>query len=403
MNRRRFLQLVMASAAMVPSWRLWAASTASVDTRFVLIFLRGAYDALSALVPYGDSFYYESRPTIALMRPDLNNMDAAIGLDGRWAMHPAMDDSLLSLWEAKQLAFVPFAGTGFVSRSHFQAQDWVEYGQAPVPNPDSGSGFLNRLLLELGANDHQSSGVSFTQTLSPIMRGIAQTANSPLSLSRRSKVNMSYEDHLMGMYIGHPLESMVQDGLGLRREISRELRKEMQESSRRALPAGGFALQAERMGRLLRDHPNYKVAFADIGGWDTHAAQGGARGVLANRLRGLSDGLKAMTEAMGSEWEKTVVVVMSEFGRTFRENGSKGTDHGHGSTMWVLGGGVRGGVIGGEQGDILPGKLHQDRDLPVLNEYRNVLAGLFVRQFGLSREALARIFPGCSIMDLGLL
>jgi uncharacterized protein (DUF1501 family) len=154
---------------------------------------------------------------------------------------------------------------------------------------------------------------------------------------------------------------------------------------------------------LLRDNPQYKVGFVDVGGWDTHAGQGSARGVLANRLQGLAEGLKAMAEELGPEWQKTVVIVMSEFGRTFRENGSRGTDHGHGSTMWVMGGSVRGGAIRGEQGNLAPGNLHQDRDVPVLNEYRATLAGLFKRQYGLGEDALARIFPACVPRDIGLL
>jgi len=400
MDRRNFLRLALASTAMTVSWRLWAAPTGGSQARFVLVFLRGAYDALSALVPYAEPFYYEARPNIALARPDPNNLEAAVALDGRWALHPALDDALLPFWQAKQLAFVPFSGTGFVSRSHFQAQDWVEFGQAPDARPDSGSGFLNRLLSGLGA---RTGGVSFTQSLPPVLRGTVQVANSPLRLPRQGRVDAGYEDLLLAMYAGHPLEGMVRDGLGLRREISREIKEEMQAASRLALPAGSFALEAGRIGRLLREQPQYSVGFVDVGGWDTHAGQGAARGILASRLQGLAEGLKAMAEALGPEWQKTTVVVMSEFGRTFRENGSRGTDHGHGSTLWVMGGSVKGGAIHGEQAGLGQGKLHQDRDVPVLNEYRDVLGGIYNRLYGLSPAALASIFPKSKPGDLGLL
>lgn len=403
MNRRNFLRLAVGSGAAAVSWRLWAAPTGGSNSKFVLVFLRGAYDSLSALVPYDEPFYYEARPSIAIARPAPNNLDASVRLDGRWAMHPAMDDALLPLWEAGQLAFVPFSGTGFVSRSHFQAQDWVEFGQAPGERPDGSSGFLNRLLAELGRSSSRQNGVSFTQSLPPVMRGRVQVANSPVKLAGYRAVDAGYENLLLAMYDKHALESLVREGLGLRREISKELQEEMQTASRGALPAGGFALEAERIGRLMHDHPQYSVGFVDIGGWDTHVGQGAARGPLANRLQGVAAGLKAMAEALGPEWQKTTVVVMSEFGRTFRENGSRGTDHGHGSTLWIMGGGLKGGKIVGEQSGLAQKDLHQDRDVPVLNEYREVLGGIFARQYGLDKSALAAVFPGAAPRDFGLL
>lgn len=403
MNRRNFLRLAAGAGAAAVSWRLWAAPAGSGNGKFVLVFLRGAYDSLSALVPYDEPFYYEARPGIAIARPDPDSLDAGIALDGRWAMHPAMDDALLPFWEAGQLAFMPFSGTGFVSRSHFQAQDWVELGRAPGERPEASSGFLNRLLAQLGGSSSRQGGVSFTQSLPLVMRGGVQVANSPVKLTGAGLLDGGYENLLLAMYDKHALEGLAREGLGLRREISKELQEEMQAASRGALPAGGFALEAERIGRLMRDHPQYGVGFVDIGGWDTHSGQGGARGVLASRLQGLAAGLKAMAEALGPAWQKTTVVVLSEFGRTFRENGSRGTDHGHGSAMWILGGGLKGGKIAGEQAGLGHKDLHQDRDVPVLNEYREVLGGIFARQYGLDKFALASIFPGATPRDFGLL
>ncbi len=404
MDRRGFLRLALGAAGASVTWRLWALPTGGNGTRVVVVFLRGAYDALSVLVPYTESFYYEARPNIALARPDKSNQDAALALDDRWALHPTLGESLMPFWQAKQLAFVPFSGTGFVSRSHFQAQDWMEFGQAPGERPSSSSGFLNRLLARLGTRaDPGNSAVSFTQTLPPILRGGVQVANSPLTMRKRGRgVEVGFETLLLSMYADHQLEEMVREGLGLRREISRELAEEMQTASREAPPAGSFALEAGRVGNLLREHPGYSLAFVDVGGWDTHAGQGGAKGALANRLHGLGDGLTALSEGLGEEWAKTTVVVISEFGRTFRENGSRGTDHGHGSAIWVLGGAVRGGVVRGEQTAMKPADLNEDRDLPVLNEYRGVLGGVFQKLYGLSGGDLAEIFPQASAVDLGL-
>jgi uncharacterized protein (DUF1501 family) len=206
------------------------------------------------------------------------------------------------------------------------------------------------------------------------------------------------------MYAGHPIESLVRDGIGLRREIAAELREEMQAASREAAPADRFAVEAGRVGRLLRERPQYSVGFVDIGGWDTHAGQGGVSGALATRLDALANGLGQLATALGPrEWDRTVVVVLTEFGRTFRENGSRGTDHGHGTTLMVLGGQVRGGTIRGSQAGLGPGQLHEDRDVPVINEYRATLAGLYGRMYGLSETALDRVLPGARAIDLGLL
>lgn len=399
LSRRTFLRSAAAAATLGATWRLWA-SEGKPSGRCLLVFLRGACDGLSLLVPYNEPFYYETRPHIAIAPPSADGAagQAAVALDSRWGLHPAMADELLPLWETGQLAFVPFAGTSFVSRSHFQAQDWVEFGQPPGPAPDSGSGFLNRLLAELGPG---SDGVSFTTTLPEVLRGSVRVANAPLTGKTKRPVGLCrWENRVQAMYAGHAVESLVRDGIGLRREIA----VEMQDASRDAAPANTFGIEAGRVGRLLRDRPEYSVAFVDIGGWDTHAGQGGASGSLATRLDALASGLREMATALGErEWNRTVVIVLTEFGRTFRENGSRGTDHGHGSTMLVLGGSVRGGAVRGSQAALGPGQLHEDRDVPVVNEYRATLAGLYARMYGLGDAALGRIFPAAQPADLGLI
>jgi len=146
----------------------------------------------------------------------------------------------------------------------------------------------------------------------------------------------------------------------------------------------------------------YRLGFVDVGGWDTHVGEGGAQGYLATRLDELGRGLAALAAAMGDAWRDTVVLVVSEFGRTFRENGNRGTDHGHGTVYWALGGGLRGGRVAGEQLRVARDTLFQNRDYPVLNEYRALLGGLFGRVYGLDGEALARIFPGTAPQDFAL-
>jgi uncharacterized protein (DUF1501 family) len=403
-TRRQWLAAATAGSAslgLLASSRLWAAP--SGGSRLVVVMLRGAYDGLSALVPYSEPFYYEARPSIAIPPPGRDEGGAplaAVRLDGRWGLHPMLADSAGELWAAKQMAFVPFCGTAFVSRSHFQAQDWMESGKLPEQRPDVNDGFLNRLVGQLGGE-----AVSFTQNLPVALRGVREVLNA--SVGRGSGVQTTMEEdfteQVMAMYRGHTLEPMVREGVGLRQALSMELMTEMDSSGRDALPAAGFALETLRVARYMRDNPKVSVAFIDVSGWDTHSGQGGPQGVLASRLGALGAGVETLARELGSQWRNTVVVVVSEFGRTFRENGSKGTDHGHGNVMWVTGGSVSGGAVVGEQASLAAPSLHQNRDMPVLNEYRDVLGGLFARMYGIGPGALQQVFPGSAPSKLRLL
>lgn len=401
MQRREWLRQMAALGAFacLPTTRLWAAPGAG-GPRLLVVMLRGAYDGLGALVPYAEPFYYEARPNIAVPPPSAGASGglSAMRLDGQWGLHPMLAESAGELYAGGALAFVPFCGTGFVSRSHFQAQDWLETGKLPEQRPDVNDGFLNRLVKELGGQ-----AVSFTQNLPVALRGSVKVSNAAVGAARNRPMSADFNDQVLAMYAGHPLEPMVSDGLGLRRNLAMELAQEMEESARQAVGASGFVLEAQRVARYMRDNPRIGTAFIDVGGWDTHAGQGGAQGALAGRLASLGQGLEVLSMELGPVWSETVVVVVSEFGRTFRENGSRGTDHGHGSVMWLAGGGVAGGKIRGEQARLDAASLHQGRDMPVLNEYRSVLAGLFSRMYGLKPEVLSKVFPGAKPLDLSLL
>jgi uncharacterized protein (DUF1501 family) len=174
----------------------------------------------------------------------------------------------------------------------------------------------------------------------------------------------------------------------------------MQAANRNAVSPKGFELSAQRIGILMRD--KFNLGFVDVGGWDTHVNQGAADGYLANRIGELGRGLAMLANTLGPEWDNTVVIVVSEFGRTFRENGNRGTDHGHGSVYWVLGGGVRGGIIAGKQVTVTETNLFQDRDWPVLTDYRSLIGGVLRKSYGLSQIQLNMVFPGAQPVDLAL-
>ncbi len=205
---------------------------------------------------------------------------------------------------------------------------------------------------------------------------------------------------LSDMYAGHHLQGAVSNGLELRQEVAKEMADEMTAANRGAINTKGFELEAERMARLMRD--KYRLGFIDVGGWDTHVGEGAAQGALATNLASLGRGLQVFSQSLGNEWSNTVVVVVSEFGRTFRENGNRGTDHGHGTVYWVLGGAINGGRIGGEQQRVDRSTLFQDRDFPVLNDYRAVLGGLFRSLWGLSANQSAKVFQQVAPVDLKL-
>ena len=228
-----------------------------------------------------------------------------------------------------------------------------------------------------------------------------QVPNTALRAVTKPAVDARQSSIISAMYQGTQLSSSVDQGFTVRDEVVREMAAEMDAASRNAISARGFELEARRIAKLMK--ARYSLGFVDVGGWDTHVAQGGATGQLASRFEELGRGLAAYAQEMGNRWRETTVVVVSEFGRTFRQNGNNGTDHGHGSVYWVLGGGLRGGQVAGEQMAVTAANLFQNRDYPVLNEYRALLGGLLARQFGLSPAQLAGVFPGAEVRDHRLL
>lgn len=398
-DRRHLLKLGLGAVASAGlSGRLYAAPR--TGPRFLLVFLRGGYDAANLLIPYSSSDYYEARPTLAIARPALGASDGALALDADWALAPAVRDTVGVLYAKREAAFVPFAGTDDLSRSHFETQDSIELGQVSGARRDYRSGFLGRLAETLGAPQGAAASIAFTDALPLVFAGASTVPN----LSLRNVGKPSFDDRQSGiltdMYADHPLHSAVSSGLELRHEVAAELAEDMTAANRNAITAKGFEAEAARMGLLMRDR--YRIGFIDVGGWDTHVGQGGAQGRLATNLAGLGRGLAAYSQSLGAEWQNTVVVVLSEFGRTFRENGNRGTDHGHGTVYWVLGGSVSGGAVLGAQQRVSRGTLFQDRDYPVLNDYRAVLGGLFRSLWALTPGQSARIFQQTPPLDLHL-
>ncbi len=256
-------------------------------------------------------------------------------LDSQWALAPALRDTIGKLYQQRQAAFIPFAGTDDLTRSHFDTQDSIELGQPVHGARNYGSGFLSRLAETLNGPNAASSAISFTDSLPLVFRGHTQIFNQALRRVDKPGFDARQSQILAQMYAGQPLGSAVSNGLQMRQEVARKIAEDMQAANRDAISTKGFELEAERMAYLMRD--NYRIGFVDVGGWDTHVNEGGAAGTLANNLASLGSGLSAYANGLGDAWRDTVVVVLSEFGRTFAKTviAAPTTDMGRFTGCWA--------------------------------------------------------------------
>jgi uncharacterized protein (DUF1501 family) len=397
MKRREFLQLglLSTSALLLFGENSWAAKATGDDKnpkRLVVVLLRGAVDGLNVVVPYSESAYYSSRPTIAVPRPGENG--GALRLDQHFGLHPALS-SLTPFWEKGTLAFVHASGSPDSSRSHFDAQDYMESATPGLKStPD---GWLNRLLGVLPGTRSATEAISIGPTLPRILSGRAAATNLALGKAAtrstpldRPEIQQAFD----GLYKGNdPLSVAYREGQASRKQILSQLTEEMSMADNGAPSPVGFADQARQLGRLIGRDSSIKVAFLALGGWDTHINQGSVLGQLSNRLKALGETLSTFIEALGPTYSDTVVLVMSEFGRTVHENGNSGTDHGHGNVMWVMGGNVNGGKIYGQWPGLSGDELYEGRDLAVTTDFRQVIAAVLESQFGLSSTQLGKIIP----------
>jgi uncharacterized protein (DUF1501 family) len=394
MQRRDFLcHGAAAAAALLPLGRTaWAARLDRPGPRLVVVFLRGAVDGLNVVIPYTDESYYDDRPTIALTPP---GGDGGVrDLDGRFGLHPALD-ALLPLWQQKQLAFIHACGSPEPERSHFEAQAYMETGTPGVRG--ASSGWMNRLATALHF-DRATETVAFGAAAPLIVRGPAPVATFPTgpAATRPQAVDRDAVRHAFGpIYRADPrLGAVWREGEQTRAELLASLEKDMQDSAQGAPDPQGFPSDASRAARMMTGDPGLRLVFFQLGGWDTHVNQGTVDGQLARHLAPLGAGLAAFRTALGPIWDETVVLVISEFGRTARENGNGGTDHGHGNAYWLLGGRVGGGRVYADWRGLSREALHQERDLPVTTDFRSVISLVMERHLDLPASARAQVLPG---------
>ena len=412
MDRRFFIKsgsVALASfgvAGVTPSFLQRAVFGKSASERrrktLIAIFQRGAVDGLNMVVPHGEAAYYNLRPAIAIQKP--GNDEGAIDLDGFFGLHPSMT-SLKALWDSKRLAIVNAVGSPDNTRSHFDAQDYME--SATPGRKGTPDGWLNRYLQS--KNDTEPSpfrAVSLTKALPRAMQGKAATV-AMSSLADFSIRAGSSSASVQGGFEAIYAQTLNNDALtGTGRETFEAvnyLKKvnpaQYQPENRAQYPRTPFGYSLLQIAQLIKAGVGLEVAFTDTQGlnWDTHVNQGNSRGQLSNLLQQFSNGLTALSMDLGQRMDDVVIMTMSEFGRTVRENGNRGTDHGHANAMFVIGNGIGGGKVYGQWPGLKNDQLHEGRDLALTTDFRDVFAEVSQRHLG--ARNLAQIFPGYSISE----
>ena len=399
-TRRLFLKssaLAMFGVGSAPLWlsRALYAKDAPAPGRnkiLITVFQRGAVDGLNVVVPHGDPAYYSLRPSIALPRPN-GAESSVIDLDGTFGLHPSLR-ALKPFWDRKHLAIVEAVGSPDPTRSHFDAQDYMESGTPGLKA--TSDGWLNRALCP---EDKPSPvrAVSLGEEVALTLRG----RNQALAIGNVNDFQVKDQrmastfESLYGVSADQVLNTTARETFDAVRLVQSIQTKPYVAANAAKYPNGRFGQSLQQIARIIKADVGLEVAFTDIGGWDTHVNEVGAQpheGRLAQLLREFGDGLAAFATDMGDRMADITVVTMSEFGRTARENGNRGTDHGHANVMFALGGNVHGGKVYGEWPGLQPEQLYEGRDLNVTTDFRTVLSELVAGQLG--NRDLAHVFPG---------
>jgi uncharacterized protein (DUF1501 family) len=399
-SRRAFLKgsaVAMFGLGSAPMWLSRAAFASEAPARrrkvLVAIFQRGAVDGLNVVVPFGEKRYYELRPSIAIPRPD-GTPKSAIDLNGFFGLHPSLAP-LKPIFDAQHLAIVDAVGSPDPTRSHFDAQDYMESGTPG--RKATADGWMNRALEKEPGPGSPLRAVSLGSNLPRSLRG----RNDAIAINNLNDFQIRdtrSSDSFESMYASSV--DTVLHGTGKETfsavKIMQSIQKQAYNVGNGAkYPNGRFGQSLQQIARLIKADVGLEVAFADIGGWDTHfnqSAQTPAQGQLANNLADFGGALAAFYQDLGDRMADVTVVTMSEFGRTAKENGTRGTDHGHANAMFVMGGDVRGGKIYGDWPGMSEEQLYEGRDLNLTTDFRDVLSELVSHHLG--NPDLKTVFPG---------
>ena len=401
-SRRVFLKngaFAMVSLGFAPSFlsRTAFAAPRVRSKRLIAIFQRGAVDGLSVIVPHGDADYYRSRPSIAIARPTVN--DGALDLDGFFGFNPRLR-ALKPFWEARDLAIVHACGSPDSTRSHFDAQDYMETATPGVKS--TGDGWLNRYLQ---AKREQEAtpfrAVAVASQLPRMLQGpapalaIHQVDQFGIRAGQASDKVSALFERAYGLSPNTELNVTGKEAFDAIKMLQAANPAQYQPEHDADYPRSPFGQALKQIAQLAKADVGLEVAFADIGGWDTHVNQGAGQGQLASRLDDFGNAIAALVTDLGDRMADTVVLTMSEFGRAVNENGNRGTDHGHGNAMLVIGGNVRGGRVYGRWPGLATEHRYEARDLAVTTDFRDVFAEVVVRHLGIADAR--SVFPGYAV------
>jgi uncharacterized protein (DUF1501 family) len=401
-SRRYFLKsggVALVGMSAMPAFLQRAAASTPMPNKkqLIVLFQRGAADGLNIVVPFGEPNYYHMRPTIAIPQPGRGGAEAAIDLDGFFGLHPSLAP-LAGLFQKQQIAFVQAAGSPDTTRSHFDAQDYMESGTPGVKSTEDG--WLNRAVVTIPEeNASPFRAVAMGPNLPLMLRGSAPAIALPnvrqfQVLAQPGAGNVA-EGGFEAMY-AQTVDTALR-GTGTETfEAIDLLRKadpsKYQPENGAEYPKSRLGQSLQQVGQLIKANIGAEILFVDCGGWDNHVNEGGVQGQLSNLLRDLAQGIAAFHQDMGDRMENIVFVTMSEFGRTARENGNRGTDHGHANCMFVMGGDVRGGRVYGKWPGLEDHQLNERRDLALTTDFRSVVGEILARHLGV--PDLHPVFPG---------
>jgi uncharacterized protein (DUF1501 family) len=398
-SRRYFLKsggVAMIGLASLPSFlqRAVAATTGANKKKMVVLFQRGAMDGLNVVVPFGEPNYYQMRPTIAIPKPQHGGLDAALDLDGFFGLHPSLQP-LMPLFRNGQLAIVQAVGSPDPSRSHFDAQDFMESGTPGVKATEDG--WLNRAMQTIPEEKPSPfRAVAFGPYLPRTLQGISPAVAIPdLKQFKMYGPQQTVEGGFEAMYaqtVDHAMRGVGNETFEAIDQLKKINPDAYQPENGAQYPKSRFGQSLEEIAELFKANLGLEVAFLDSGGWDHHVNEGGVQGQLSNLLRDLGQGIAAFHQDMGDRMGDVIFVSMSEFGRTAHENGNRGTDHGHANCMFVMGGGIKGGKVYSRWPGLNEDQLNQGRDLKVTTDYRSVLGEIISKHLG-DRD-LKAVFPG---------
>jgi uncharacterized protein (DUF1501 family) len=400
-NRRVFIKqsgIAMLGLSTLPAFlqRAVAATGMPNKKKLVVLFQRGAADGLNIVVPFGEPNYYRIRPTIAIPAPSRGGNDAAIDLDGFFGVHPSLAP-LAQLFHNGQLAIVHAAGSPDTTRSHFDAQDYMESGTPGVKATEDG--WLNRTMQTMPEQDATPfRAVAMGANLPRTLLGSAPAVALPdvkqfqvMAVAGSQMVQGGFEA-MYAQTVDQALRGTGNETFEAIDMLKKANPSQYQPENGAEYPKSRYGQSIQQVAQLLKANIGLEVAFLDTGGWDNHVNEGGVQGQLSNLLRDLGQGLDAFHKDMGDRMDDVVVVTMSEFGRTAHENGNRGTDHGHANCMLVMGGQVKGGKVYGKWPGLAPEQLNEGRDLALTTDFRSVLGEVISTHLG--AKDLNTVFPG---------